>query len=132
MATGKSEKRPAARKPAASPKKPAASPKMPSVSPKTVERFEAISKRFVARGAKRSQMFGMPVLKVGDKVFAGTFGDAMTFKLGLEDLEKARRQAGVEAFEPMKGRAMKEWVLVPLANARKWPNLAERAFDYLR
>src|SRR5262245_1076369 len=125
MATAKPEKRPAA-------KKRAASPKMPSVSPKTVERFDSLSERFVARGAKRSQMFGMPVLKVGDKVFAGTFGDAMTFKLGPEDLEKARRQAGVEAFEPMKGRAMKEWVLVPLAHARKWPNLAERAFDYLR
>ena len=43
-----------------------------------------------ARGATRSQMFGMPVLKAGDKVFAGTFGDAMTFKLGPDDLQQAR------------------------------------------
>jgi len=56
----------------------------------------------------------------------------MTFKLGPADLDAARRQAGVEAFEPMKGRPMKEWVLVPIAHARKWPDLAERAFDYLR
>src|SRR5215510_11191964 len=129
-------RKPAAKRPV--PNKPAAkraaskTPKMPTAGSKTVERFEELSEAFVARGARRSQMFGMPVLKAGDKVFAGTFGDAMTFKLGPEDLEKARRQAGVEAFEPMKGRAMKEWVLVPLANARKWPNLAERAFDYVR
>ena len=120
-----------ARKPAAK-KAPPTSPKMPTAGPKTVERFEALSESFVARGATRSKMFGMPVLKAGDKVFAGTFGDAMTFKLGPEDLERARRQAGVEAFEPMKGRPMKEWVIVPLSHARKWPDLAERAFDHLR
>ena len=105
---------------------------MPTAGPKTVERFEALSETFVARGAKRSKMFGMPVLKAGDKVFAGTFGDAMTFKLGPGDVEEARRQAGVEAFEPMRGRPMKEWVLVPLSHAKKWPDLAERAFEYLK
>ena len=123
-------RKPPTKKPAGK-KAPPKSPKMPKAGPKTVERFEALSETFVARGAKRSSMFGMPVLKAGDKVFAGTFGDAMTFKLGPQDLEKARKQAGVEAFEPMKGRAMKEWVLVPLSHAKTWPDLAERAFDYL-
>jgi hypothetical protein len=123
-------KRSPAKKPAAS-KAPAKAPKMPTAGPKTVARFEALAEGFVVRGAKRSQMFGMPVLKAGDRVFVGTFGDAMTFKLGPDDLEKARSLAGVEAFEPMKGRPMKEWVLVPLAQAKRWSNLAERAFDYL-
>jgi len=76
---------------------------------------EEFAETFVGRGATRSQMFGMPVLKAGDKVFAGTFGDAMTFKLGPDDLEQARALTGVEPFEPMQGRPMKEWVLVPLA-----------------
>jgi hypothetical protein len=125
---------PAKRKPAASkPKttKPTKSPTMPTAGPKTVRRFDELAETFVARGATRSQMFGMPVLKAGDKVFAGTFGDAMTFKLGPDDLEKARSLAGVEAFEPVKGRPMKEWVLVPLAQARRWSDLSERAFEYL-
>ena len=104
---------------------------MPKAGPKTVERFDRLAETFVARGATRSQMFGMPVLKAGDKVFAGTFGDAMTFKLGPDDLERARALTGVEPFEPMKGRAMKEWVLVPLAHAKRWSDLAERAFSYL-
>ena len=131
MAPGKPARKPSAKRPATTKRAPG-SPKMPTAGPKTVETFEALSESFVARGATRSKMFGMPVLKAGDKVFAGTFGDAMTFKLGPADLDAARRQAGVEAFEPMKGRPMKEWVLVPLAHAKKWPDLAERAFDYLR
>jgi hypothetical protein len=122
---------PAQRKPA-SKKSKATKPKtstMPKAGPKTVERFDELAEAFVARGATRSQMFGMPVLKAGDKVFAGTFGDAMTFKLGPHDLAKARTRTGVESFEPMKGRAMKEWVLVPLSHAKQWPDLAERAFS---
>jgi hypothetical protein len=124
----------AKRKPAASkPKttKPTKSPKMPTAGPKTVQRFDELAESFAARGATRSKMFGMPVLKAGGKVFAGTYGDAMTFKLGPDDLERARTLTGVEAFEPMKGRPMKEWVLVPLAQAKRWSDLAERAFDYL-
>jgi len=104
---------------------------MPKAGPKTVQRFDRLAETLVARGATRSQMFGMPVLKAGDKVFAGTFGDAMTFKLGPDDLEKARSLTGVEAFEPVKGRPMREWVLVPLAQAKRWSDLAERAFEYL-
>ena len=44
---------------------------MPKAGPKTVERFDELAEMFVARGAERSQMFGMPVLKAGGKVFAG-------------------------------------------------------------
>jgi hypothetical protein len=93
---------------------------MPTAGPETVARFDELAEMFVARGAERSQMFGMPVLKAGGKVFAGTFGDAMNFKLGPDDLEEARRQPDVEPFEPAKGRAMKEWVLVPLTHAERW------------
>jgi hypothetical protein len=125
-----SSKRPPARRPAAK-KAPPTSPKMPKVGPKTVERFEALAEVFEARGARRSKMFGMPVLKAGGKVFAGTFGDAMTFKLGPGDLEKALAQSGVESFEPMRGRPMKEWVVVPVAQAKRWKDLAERAFAYV-
>lgn len=56
---------------------------------------------------------------------------AMTFKLGSGDLEKALTAKGVEPFEPMKGRAMTEWVLVPLEHSRSWSRLAEQAFAFL-
>jgi hypothetical protein len=104
---------------------------MPKPGEETTTRFDRLASSFAARGAVRSQMFGMPVLKVHDKVFAGTFGDAMTFKLGPADLQKALKANGVEPFEPMKGRAMREWVLVSVDHSRSWPRLAEQAFSYL-
>jgi hypothetical protein len=104
---------------------------MPKAGPETVGVYERVAEAFAARGAKKGSMFGMPVLKAKDKVFAGTFGDAMTFKLGPEDLAKALKTKGVEPFEPMKGRAMKEWVLVPLAGKAKWGGLAEQAWSYV-
>jgi hypothetical protein len=104
---------------------------MPKAGPETVKAFDRLAEDFAERGARRSSMFGMPVLKAGDKVFAGTFGDAMTFKLGAKDLAKALKTTGIDPFEPMKGRAMKEWVIVPLANRRRWKALAEQAWSYV-
>ena len=101
---------------------------MPKAGPETVERFDELAEAFVARGAERSQMFGMPVLKAGGKVFAGTFGDAMTFKLAPDDLEKARKPSG-SSRRPVKGRAMKEGGC-PLP-MRSVVDLAERAFSTL-
>lgn len=105
--------------------------RMPKPGEGTLSRFDELAAAFAPRGAERGQMFGMPVLKVRDKVFAGTFGDAMTFKLSRGDLSKALRLKGVERFEPMPGRAMKEWVLVPADHARRWQALAEQAWSYV-
>ncbi len=104
---------------------------MPKPGPKTSAAFDDLAEGFASRGAKKGSMFGMPVLKAKDKVFAGTFGDAMTFKLGPEDLAKALKAKGVQSFEPMEGRPMKEWVLVPLAQKAKWAKLAEQAWTYV-
>lgn len=104
---------------------------MPKPGPDTVTRFDELVTAFAGRGAQKGSMFGMPVLKRGYKVFAGTFGDAMTFKLAPEDLARALERKGVERFEPMPGRAMKEWVLVRVAHARLWPELAEQSWRYL-
>ena len=34
---------------------------------------------------------------------------------------------GAHAFDPMGGRPMKEWIVVPKASANRWPDLAEAA-----
>src|SRR5438093_9899451 len=104
---------------------------MPKMGEETRAQFDRVAENFVERGAKRSQMFGMPVLKIRDKVFAGTFGDAMTFKLAPQDLAQALKLKGVEPFEPMPRRAMRGWVLVPLSHAKRWPDLAEKAWRNL-
>lgn len=104
---------------------------MPKPGPKTLERFERVASALSDLGVVRGAMFGMPMLKTGKRVFAGIYGDAMTFKLAPEDLATALAITGVEPFEPMAGRAMKEWVLVPLARSRRWPALAEQARRYV-
>jgi hypothetical protein len=106
-------------------------PKLPPTGPDAIARYERVVEPFLGRGATKGKMFGMPIVKARDKVFAGTYGDAMTFKLGEDGTVKALRLKGVEAFEPMAGRAMKGWVLVPLGHAKRWPALAEQAWTFM-
>lgn len=63
-------------------------------------------------GVAEGTMFGMRVLKIGSKVFAGEWKDGLTFKLPRERVEELKADGTGQAFEPMAGRAMKEWILV--------------------
>jgi len=78
-----------------------------------------------------SQMFGMPVLKVRGKAFAGLHGELMTFKLPTEQLQVAMRLPGGGPFEPMPGRAMGGWVQVSTASEKEWKPLAEQALAFV-
>lgn len=80
-----------------------------------------------------SQMFGMPVLKVGKSAFAGLAAEAMTFKLaaGSPEHTAALKLAGSKLFDPMGGRPMKEWVQVGDAESAHWPELARAALAYV-
>jgi hypothetical protein len=97
------------------------------------DRYEAIARGLVAsKGAEAGKMFGMPVLKKGGKVFAGFYSASMTFKLrgGLHD--EALKLPGARVFDPSGvGRAMKEWVEVPVSVADEWERLAEAALASL-
>jgi hypothetical protein len=77
------------------------------------------------------RMFGMPCLKVGGKAFAGLSGEAMVFKLTGPAHAQALALEGARLFDPMGGRPMKEWVEVPEAQAKRWPELAEAALAYV-
>ena len=76
-----------------------------------------------------SQMMGMPALKRGGKLWVGFWKDEMVFKLTDEaERERALALEGAHLFDPgERDRPMKEWVVVPQAHAREWPQLAERA-----
>ncbi len=81
-------------------------------------------------GAVSSQMFGMPVLKIRGKAFTGLLEDALVFKLNGEAHTQAIALTGAKLFEPMLGRPMKEWVVVPVKNATHWAQLAKDAMEY--
>ena len=104
---------------------------MPKVSDAAVAAYEDVAAGLEAAGVVRGSMFGMPCLKVGKKVLAGMFGDAMTFKLPPEPREKALALPGAEPFDPGMGRPMKEWVVIPLAQSEAWPEYAAEALEYV-
>jgi hypothetical protein len=93
-------------------------------------RYDEIADDLAARHAnvKAGQMFGMPVVKRGTKAAFGVWEDALVFKLTDEAArERALALDGAERFDPMGGRPMKEWIVVPAAHAGEWARLAEDA-----
>lgn len=78
-----------------------------------------------------SQMFGMPVLKVRGKAFAGLHGEVMTFKLPAAELENAKALPGGGPFEPMAGRPMGGWAQVSTAGETHWTSLTEQALAFV-
>jgi len=99
---------------------------------KTARRFADIAEELAGRGVSVTKMFGMPSLKAGGKLFAGVYGDALTFKLGGAVHAEALALKGAELFDPSgMGRAMKEWVVVPPAHAKRWSEFAEAARSYV-
>jgi hypothetical protein len=81
-------------------------------------------------GVQATKMMGMPSLKANGKLFAGRTEDDMVFKLTGDDHASALALKGAHLFEPMAGRQMKEWVVVPKAHAAKWSGFADAALRY--
>ena len=71
----------------------------------------------------RRSMFGYPALFLNGNMFAGTFQDKVIAKLNDADVEQAHR-TGVKQFEPMPGRPMKAFVVIPSIDVSKPAALA--------
>lgn len=80
-------------------------------------------------GFARSQMFGCPGLRRPDKgkFFATIWGDDLVVKVSGEAFERAMALPGAHAFEPMAGRPMRGWVVLPAAEVDTWVPLAQAA-----
>jgi hypothetical protein len=86
---------------------------MPSFSkspPELVERFSAVLDRYPT--AERKKMFGYPAAFVGGNMATGLFADQWVVRLPDDEIEEARN-AGAGEFEPMPGRPMKAFVVIP-------------------
>jgi hypothetical protein len=91
---------------------------------------ELVSELTAQPGVTASKMFGMPTLKVGGKAFAGNHDGDMVFKLSGDSHARALAIPGAHLFDPMGGRPMKEWIVVPAAEAARWADLADAALEY--
>lgn len=61
----------------------------------------------------RKPMFGYPALYVNGNMFAGTYQDKVVVRLPEAGRSRATKSAGAAPFEPMPGRPMKEYVVLP-------------------
>jgi TfoX/Sxy family transcriptional regulator of competence genes len=86
---------------------------MPSFSkspPELVERFAAVMEGYP--GAVRKKMFGYPAAFVGGNMATGLFADQWVVRLPDAEIAAARA-AGAGSFEPMPGKPMKAFVVIP-------------------
>ncbi|MBI4789588.1 MAG: TfoX/Sxy family protein [Chloroflexi bacterium] len=87
---------------------------MPSFTPapeELIHVFENAMKGFPK--ATQRKMFGYPAAFVNGNMFAGVFQDEMFLRLSDADRAKIRSEYGTKLFEPMPGRPMRGYVLVP-------------------
>ena len=92
--------------------------------------YERLVADLSGRGVVAGQMFGKPTLKVGTRSVACLYNEGMAFKLtaGTAEHTEALALAGANLFDPSgTGRAMKDWVWVPVEHATHWAEFADAA-----
>ena len=84
---------------------------------------------------ERRQMFGYPVGFLDDQLFCGLFGSTLFVRLGEINRKDLLAVAGAALFDPMGGRPMKEYVVIPpalLDDDGAMKSWLRRAADYAR
>lgn len=81
--------------------------------PELVDRFAELAE--LTPAATRKQMFGYPTCVLGGNMFMGLHDTRMFLRLSEPDRELFTSDHGGEVFEPMPGRPMREYVVVPAA-----------------
>lgn len=81
--------------------------------PELVARFSELAE--LAGEADRKQMFGYPTCVLNGNMFLGLHEDSLIMRLSEPDRAEFRDRYQAELFEPMPGRPMKEYVVVPPA-----------------
>jgi TfoX/Sxy family transcriptional regulator of competence genes len=100
---------------------------------KWVEAFAA-SLRFIP-GITQRKMFGYPAAFVNGYLFTGLFEDRLILKLPAESRAELLKLPGAARFEPVPGRTMGEFVVVPPSFARNRARLKpwlELAYAYVK
>jgi len=101
--------------------------------PDLIERFAAITGEIP--DVERRQMFGYPCLFVGGNLVTGLYQDAWQVRLAKADQTELLALPGASPFEPMPGRPMTGYVILPRSIVaddtalRQW---LDRAIDFGR
>ena len=81
--------------------------------PELVDRFGAVMDGYP--DAERKKMFGYPAAFVGGNMATGLFADQWVVRLPDAEIESAKA-GGAGSFEPMPGKPMKAFVVIPAAD----------------
>jgi len=105
---------------------------MPKSPPALIERFDTIATDFPE--ATRRLTFGYPCLYVGGNMVTGLYGESWHVRVGKDDTEALLGLPGARPFEPMPGRPMTGFTLLPEAivdddrEVREW---VRKAISYV-
>lgn len=95
-------------------------------------RFDALAAELVDPPVvTRGKMFGCPGLRVGTKFFAALFEGNLIVKLPRERVYELVGAGAGQPFEPMPGRVMGGWLMLPPGPAESWLGLAREAQAFL-
>lgn len=75
------------------------------------ERFARVLGEF--EGVEMRKMFGCPCSFVNGNMFTGLHEENWIIRLSEEDRDEAKELMQAKPFEPMKGRAMREYIALP-------------------
>jgi len=79
------------------------------------------------------QMFGKKCIKVNNKAAVALFKEYIVFKLPKGDVVEALTLKGSALWDPSgKGRAMKEWVQLPIEHEPQFKSLCIKSAEYVR
>jgi TfoX/Sxy family transcriptional regulator of competence genes len=84
-------------------------------------------------GVQTRKMFGYPAAFLNGNMFTGLFRGSMIIRLDESDRQSLMKTGG-QPFEPMSGRPMREYVVVPakvIENARDVGRWLERSASYV-
>jgi TfoX/Sxy family transcriptional regulator of competence genes len=97
-----------------------------------IDRFTTIMAGFPE--VERRQMFGYPCAFANGQMVTGLFAASWMIRLPDDDREQMLQNEGARPFEPMPGRPMREYVVVPpsmVANADSLRPWIERSLAYV-
>jgi TfoX/Sxy family transcriptional regulator of competence genes len=105
---------------------------MPKLDPDLLERMEGL---LGTLPAKRRSMFGTVswFANSNEQMFTGIWGDRVNARVGEDAVAELVGTGEADAFEPMSGRPMKEYVLLPAQTTSDDPALqswVERALAF--
>ena len=105
--------------------------KIPKPSTTTAKLFDSLTP--AEAGVVAKKLFGQPAAFVHGNLFFGVFGETLFVRLSEPDRAAVRRLSGFVNFDPMPGRPMSEYFVLPktvLASPARTRDWVRRSLRY--